>query len=125
MVGAVGVDLCKVIRIEEALARFGPRFLKRCFTPSERAYCGADAVRLAARFAAKEAVSKALGTGLRGLSWQDIEIENDAAGRPSVRLHGPAADRAAGQGIVRLEISLSHDGDYAIAFVVAVREGSR
>lgn len=119
----IGVDLVKVIRIEEAIARFGTRFLKRCFTAAERERCGADAMRLAARFAAKEAVGKALGVGLRGLSWQDIEIITDAAGRPAVRLQGRAAEVARAAGIGRCELSLAHDGDYAIAFVVAVREG--
>lgn len=118
----IGVDLVKVIRVEEALARFGTRFLYRCFTADERARCGSDPQRLAARFAAKEAVGKALGVGLKGLSWRDIEVIGDG-GRPVVRLHGRAAVRALGLGVGRCELSLSHDGDYAIAFAVAVKEG--
>lgn len=122
MIVAVGVDLVKVMRIEEALARFGTRFLARCFTAGERAHCGADPQRLAARFAAKEAVVKALGSGLRGLSWRDIEVCSDG-GRPAVQLHDRAAARARELGVARFELSLSHDGDYAIAFAVAIKEG--
>lgn len=123
VIAGIGVDLVKVIRVEEALARFGTRFLNRCFTAGERERCGVDAVRLAARFAAKEAVGKALGTGLSGLSWHDIEVIGGVGGHPAVRLHGRAAARARELGVGRCELSLAHDGDYAIAFVVAVKEG--
>lgn len=122
MIAGIGVDMVKVIRVEEALARFGTRFLARCFTAVERQHCGLDAKRLAARFAAKEAVSKALGSGISGLSWRDIEIVTSACGRPAVVLHDRAAALASEAGIARCEVSLSHDGDYAVAFVVAVGE---
>jgi holo-[acyl-carrier protein] synthase len=102
----------------------GDRFTERCFTEGERAYADASAAvrgeRYAARFAAKEAVLKALGTGLReGIDWQDIEVLRDAAGAPSLEISGAAAVLAATRGIRRWFVSLSHAGGMAMASVIA------
>ena len=126
MIIGTGVDLIEVERIERALRRHGRRFLDRLFTPAEIEYCEAGGAlkchRLAARFAAKEAALKALGTGLRdGLNWTDIEVVRDPLGKPALRLSGKAADLAAQQGIAQVHVSLSHAKDYAVAQVVAVR----
>lgn len=126
MIIGTGVDLIEVERIERALSRHGQRFLDRLFTPAEVQYCEGGGAqkshRLAARFAAKEATLKALGTGLRnGLNWTDIEVIRDPLGKPALRLTGKAADLAAQQGITQLHVSLSHAKDYAVAQVVAVR----
>ena len=119
-----GVDLIEIARIERVLARYGDRFLERVFTPAEILYCRARPAELAARFAAKEAVSKALGVGVRmmardGINWREAEIVGDARGKPLVRLHGHAAERAAELGLSEWAVSLSHAQDHAIAFVVA------
>jgi holo-[acyl-carrier protein] synthase len=115
----VGVDLIEVERIETMIARYGDRFLTRVFTARELQYCRGQVQSLAARFAAKEAVSKALGTGLNGLAWREIEIVSDARGKPSVQLSGQAAQRAAQMQIKNFALSLSHTRAHAIAFVVA------
>jgi len=91
---SVGVDIIEIERIEAVLRRHGERFLQRVYTPAERAYCRGRVPELAARFAAKEAVSKALGTGLRGIAWQEMEILGDERGKPLVNLHGRAKARA-------------------------------
>jgi holo-[acyl-carrier protein] synthase len=116
---AVGVDLVEVRRVEASAARYGARFYDRVFTPQEQAYCADHAARLAGRFAIKEAVGKALGTGIGDVRWVDIEIYSDERRRPLVMLHGAAADLAAELGLVVWEVSLSHTQDHAIAFVVA------
>ncbi len=118
-----GIDLIEVSRIREMLDRHPDRFAERVFTQRERDYA-ADRKRgvesLAARFAAKEAVFKALGTGWRdGLAWTEIEIMNDAMGKPSVVLTGAAAARAASLGIDSWQISLSHTADHAMASAIA------
>ena len=115
----IGVDLVEVHRIEEALARHGERFLQRVFTPGEQAHCEGRAHALAARWAAKEAVAKALGTGVGDVSWREIEIVCDVRGRPYVQLHGAAQELADRLGVREWAISLSHTGEYAVAFVVA------
>jgi len=115
----IGVDLIKVKRIAGLMERYGARFLQRVFTERELAACGDRPERLAARYAAKEAVSKALGTGIGPVAWGEIEVVNDDAGRPELVLHGGAADLAAGLGLRQWAISLSHTQDQAIAFVVA------
>jgi holo-[acyl-carrier protein] synthase len=120
---SVGVDLVDVPRIARLLQ--DPGAAPRLLTASERAYCsarpGAAAEHAAARFAAKEAVLKAFGTGLRdGLRWVDVEVVNDPDGRPSIRLHGAARALAARRGLRAIEISLSHTADLAIAHAVAV-----
>lgn len=116
---AAGVDLVSVHRIARLLAEHGERFERRVFTPQERADCNGRADSLAARWAAKEAVAKALGTGFGPISFLDIEIVRDEAGCPQVRLHGAAAARAHNRGLRRWALSLSHDGGLAIAFVIA------
>lgn len=120
MVLRVGVDMIEVGRIERSMQRFGERFFARFFTSRERELCGRDAQRLAARFAAKEAVAKALGTGIGDIAWVDIEIVGDERGRPVLRLHRAAAQVAAALGLTTWEVSLSHTETQAIAFVVAV-----
>ncbi len=120
----VGVDLIEIARVERMLTRYGDRFLERVFTPAEILYCRARPAELAARFAAKEAVAKALGVGMRmiardGINWQDAEIIGDARGKPLIRLHGRAAERAGQLGLTEWAVSLSHTREHAIAFVVA------
>ena len=120
----VGIDLIEIPRFERALARYGPRLLGRVFTPAEVHYCRGRTAELAARFAAKEAVSKALGVGMRmlapdGIAWQEAEILGDGRGKPFVWLYGRAAARANELGIVEWAVSLSHTRDNAIALVVA------
>lgn len=116
---AAGVDLVSVHRIARLLAEHGERFERRVFTPQERADCNGRADSLAARWAAKEAVAKALGTGFGPINFRDIEIARDEAGCPQVRLHGAAAALAHSRGLRRWALSLSHDGGLAIAFVIA------
>lgn len=116
----VGVDLIDVIRVEQALTRYGERFLRRCFTPDEQVYCAAHAERLAVRLAAKEAVGKALGTGIGDVGWLEIEVAGDERGRPVLQLHGEAARLAESLGLCQWEISLSHTATQAIAFVVGM-----
>ena len=117
-VNAVGVDIIEIERIERALAKFGPRFLARVFTPLEAAFCRGRVSELAARFAAKEAVMKALGTGARGVAWREIEVLPNHRGKPLVYLHGRAAKRAERIGLTALDISMSHSREFAVAFVV-------
>jgi holo-[acyl-carrier protein] synthase len=116
----IGVDLIDVARVEKTLAKYGERFLVRCFTPGERHYCADRPERLAARLAVKEAVGKALGTGIGDVAWLDIEIAGDERGRPVLQLHGAAARLAKSLGLCNWEISLSHTATQAIAFVVAL-----
>lgn len=122
MVHAVGVDLIEIARVAEALARWGERFLRRVYTAREVAFCRGRVPELAARFAAKEAVSKALGTGMWGVAWREIEVLPDGRGRPNIHLHGRARQRAQTLGLGSFAISLSHSRDHAIAFVLAVCE---
>lgn len=119
-----GVDLIEIARIAGVLERHPRRFLDKVFTPEEVAYCRGRVAELAVRFAAKEAISKALGTGLRGVFFREMEIHNDRRGKPLVRLHGAAARRAAELGIKTLEVSLSHTDELAIAQVVGLARGS-
>jgi holo-[acyl-carrier protein] synthase len=119
-----GVDLIEIERIERALARYGDRFLVRVFTPLEVLYCRGRVAELAARFAAKEAVSKALGVGVRilardGIHWKDVEVVGDHRGKPTVRLFGRAAERAEELGLTEWAVSLTHTKEHAMAFVVA------
>ena len=115
---SVGVDIIEIDRVAATLARFGDRFLQRVYTASEIAYCRGRAPQLAARFAAKEAVMKALGTGTRGVGWQEVEVTRKRSGEPGIALHGRAAIRAEKLGIDRLALSLSHSRNYAVASVV-------
>ncbi len=119
-----GIDLVPVARIAKMVADHNDRFLERCFTPAERAY-NADSRRyhehLAARFAAKEAVMKALGTGLAdGICWTDIEVVRGAAGQPGLQLSGKAAIVAATLGIHHWVFSLTHTDELAMASVIGV-----
>jgi len=114
-----GVDLVEIDRVAAVIGRWGDRFLTRVFTDAERAYCRGRVPELAVRFAAKEAVSKALGTGIVGMAWRDIEVVPDPRGKPLVVLHNRARARATELGLTALEISLSHSRDMAIAMVVA------
>lgn len=116
----IGVDIIEVERIRRAAERHGDRFYKRLFTQAEYERCKGHYPALAARFAAKEAVAKALGTGIGDVCWTEIEVVNDERGKPDVLLHGAAADLAAQLGLTQWSISLSHTRDEAIAFVVAV-----
>jgi len=115
-----GVDLITVERVADGLDRFGERFLQRIFTAGERQDCEDSIMRLAARLAGKEAVAKALGTGIGEVSWVEIEIRSQAkTHRPQLLLHGAAAEIAAELGLTHWDISLSHTREHAIAFVVA------
>jgi holo-[acyl-carrier protein] synthase len=121
---AAGVDLVEIARVERILARHGDRFLARVFTSQEVGYCRSRPAELAARFAAKEAVAKALGVGVRmmareGIDWRDAEIVGDHLGKPQIQLHGRAAQRAQALNLTDWEVSLSHTRELAIAFVVA------
>jgi len=118
---SVGVDLAEIPRIRGALQRWGERFLRRVYTPAEVAYCHGKLPELAARFAAKEAIAKALGTGLVGVSWVEMEVLADRHGKPQVTLHGRALARAQMLGLDEWAISLTHTDSVAAAFVVAIR----
>jgi holo-[acyl-carrier protein] synthase len=120
-----GVDLIELDRVRRLVERHGDRALERVYTPTELAHCRGRVPELAARFAAKEAVAKALGVGLRimardGVHWHDVETLSDGKGKPHVHLHGRAAIRAAELGLTDWSISLSHGQDVAVAFVVAI-----
>lgn len=122
----LGIDIIKVDRIRETIARFGPRFTGRVLTPAEQRYVRDRPETMAGRWAAKEAVSKVLGLGVRGIGWRDIEVERLPTGQPSVRLHGRAAARAEQLGMVRIALSISHESDYAVAIAFGVRtQGGR
>jgi holo-[acyl-carrier protein] synthase len=119
-----GVDLVSIPRVERVVHLHGERFLARVYTPSEAGWCRGRVPELAARFAAKEAVSKALGVGMRilhpeGILFLDVEVLPDPRGKPHVLLHGRAAERAAELGLREWAISLSHEREMAIAMVVA------
>lgn len=114
-----GVDIIEVERVRRTLDRHGERFCARCFTPGELARCAGRAPALAARFAAKEAVAKALGTGIGDVAWREIEVVHDERGRPDLVLHGAAAALAEGLHLVEWSISLAHTREHAVAFVVA------
>ena len=122
MVRGIGSDIVEIERIARALRAHPERFRVRVFSDGERAYCDGrphPPQHFAARFAAKEACMKALGTGrAQGVRWTDVEVTRDPSGRPELRLHGRAAQRASELGITRCHLSLSHDGDRALAFVV-------
>ena len=116
---STGVDILEIDRLKDVIERHGERFLKRVYTPRELAQVGNNTASLAARFAAKEAVSKALGTGLGIVSFQHVEILRDEARAPVLYLHGKARQRADLLGLQTWSVSLSHTDEHAIAFVVA------
>jgi holo-[acyl-carrier protein] synthase len=117
-----GVDLIEIDRFTRAYRRYDQRLLKRLFTPTELVENGENMASLAARFAAKEAVAKAFGTGIGNISWQDIEIHRGASGEPVLHLHGEAQKTAKQQNITTWSLSLSHTQNHAIAIVVAMVE---
>lgn len=117
----VGIDIIKVERIRASIERFGERFAKRVLTPAEQRYVRMRPETFAGRWAAKEAVSKVLGLGVRGIGWRDIEVERLPTGQPAVRLHGRAAARAEQLGMERIALSISHESDYAVAIAFGVR----
>ncbi len=122
MILGTGIDVAEVPRIREAAERHGPRFLERICTPAEIAYVESKAnryERVAARFAAKEAGMKAIGTGWRhGVRWRDFEVVNQPSGRPTLRLHGVAARVAERMGVRSVSLSLTHTSEQAVAFVI-------
>jgi len=120
MLPYTGVDLIEVERIRQVVARHGKRFLRRVFTARELAQVGQNTSSLAARFAAKEAVAKALCTGIGEVGWKDVEILRGEAREPRLHLHGAAVRRAEELGLDRWSVSLSHTREHAIAFVVAL-----
>jgi len=122
---AHGIDIMEIARIEEAINSLGDRFLKRIYTEGEIKYCRGHVPELAVRFAGKEAVMKALGTGVRGVFWRDIEILPDQRGAPLVYLNGSARSRADELGIRELAITLSHSREYAVASVVGEKNEDR
>jgi len=123
MVLGLGTDLIETGRVQESIDRFGERFLERIFTAEEIAYCQRKkknaAESFAARFAAKEAGAKALGTGIsRGVSWKEFEVRRAVSGQPSLHLSGRAAELAESLGVRRVQLSLTHSRELAIAVVV-------
>jgi holo-[acyl-carrier protein] synthase len=121
-VRGIGIDVCKVERISESLKRFGERMERRLFTPDELAYCRGfkdPMPHLAARFAAKEAASKALGTGIAGgVGWTQIEVVQPGGRKPTLRLSGAALERFTAMGATTSHVSISHDGGLGVACVV-------
>lgn len=118
----IGTDIIEIPRIEEAITRWGERFLKRVYTETELELCHNNMPSLAARFAGKEAVIKALGPQDNRLGWKEIEILSEPNGKPAVHLHGKAQNQAHSLGLDRLDISLSHSREYAIAFAIGATE---
>jgi holo-[acyl-carrier protein] synthase len=117
----LGIDIIKVDRIRAAIDKFGARFSGRVLTTAEARYVRGRPETFAGRWAAKEAVSKVLGLGVRGIGWRDIEIERMPTGQPAVRLHGRAASRAEQLGMARIAVSITHEADYAVAIAFGVR----
>jgi holo-[acyl-carrier protein] synthase len=122
MIVGSGIDIAEVPRIKNSIDRFGERFLKRIYTTGEIRYCKSKAnsvERYAARFAAKEAAMKALGTGWsHGVRWRDIEVSREPGGRPTLVFHGKAAEFAGRMGALHVALSLSHTSEQAIAQVI-------
>jgi len=122
MIIGSGIDLVEIDRIQHSMDRYGQRFLDRVYTPAEQAYClrrRKAAESLAARFAAKEAGAKALGTGIsRGVNWLEIEVLREPSGRPSLKFHGRAAEIASRLGVAHAALSITHTATLAMASVV-------
>ncbi len=122
MIVGTGIDIAEVPRIEAAIQRFGDRFLRRIFTPEEIRYCESKrnrGERYAARFAAKEAAVKAIGTGWsRGVAWTDVEVRREPGGRPTIAFRGKAGEFAARLGVKRASLSLTHTREHAMAMVI-------
>lgn len=117
-----GVDIIEIPRIKRVFERYGERFLRRIYTEREIAYCRGRAPQLASRFAAKEATMKALGTGVRGIRWRDIEVVRGRGQAPRIELHGTAQARADRLGLTDIALSLSHSREFAVASVVGDSE---
>jgi len=115
-----GVDLIEVARIEEVVSRHGKHYLERIYTPSELELCGKRAESLAGRFAAKEAVAKALGCGIGDVEWKEIEILGDEQNAPVLHLYGKATQKAQELNLTSWSVSISHDQSHVVAFVVAI-----
>ncbi len=126
MIVGTGIDIVEVPRIAASIARFGDRFLHRVFTDAEVQYCQSKpnaSERFAARFAAKEAAMKALGTGWRGgIAWREVEVRREPGGRPTVAFNGKAAEFAARLNATRASLSLSHTEQHAVASVILEKE---
>jgi holo-[acyl-carrier protein] synthase len=122
MIIGSGIDLTEIARIQRSIDRFGNRFLNRVYTSAEQVYCLSKrnaAESFAARFAAKEAGAKALGTGIsHGVAWLEIEVIRQPGGRPTIRFHGRAAENAARLGVAHAALSLTHTASLAMASVV-------
>jgi holo-[acyl-carrier protein] synthase len=122
MIVGSGIDLVEIGRIQQSVERYGQRFLDRVYTAAEQAYClrkRKSAESLAARFAAKEAGAKALGTGIsRGVNWLEIEVIRELGGRPALRFHGRAAEIAERMGVAHTALSITHTADLSMASVV-------
>ena len=119
MILRTGVDLIEISRIEEVITRHGKRYLERIYTPAELAQFGHETESLAGRFAAKEAVAKALGCGIGAVTWQEIEVLGDEQNAPGLKLYGAAAQKAKELGLESWSVSISHSMSHAVAVVVA------
>lgn len=128
MIVGTGIDITEIERIRVAHARYGPRFLDRIYTPAEQAYClkkRNSAESLAARFAAKEAAAKSLGTGIsRGVHWLEFEVVREPSGRPTLRMSGRALQIARHLGVGRIALSLTHTDSLAMASVLLERDST-
>lgn len=118
---AVGVDIIEVERVRKVYEHHDERFLRRVFTEMEVRQCRGKITRLAGRFAAKEAISKALGTGLHGVAWREMEVVQLRSGRPTVRLHGNAKKRAELLGLTAFDVSIADLSTFSIAIAVAIQ----
>jgi holo-[acyl-carrier protein] synthase len=122
MIVGSGIDIAEIGRIQQSMDRYGSRFLDRVYTAAEQAYClrkRKSAESFAARFAAKEAGAKALGTGISfGVNWLEIEVVREPSGRPTIKFHGRAAQIASHLGVAHAALSITHSGDLAMASVV-------
>jgi len=118
---SVGIDMIELDRVRAVLRKHPERFIHRVYTPAEAAFCRGRVPELAARFSAKEAVMKALGTGARSVAWRDIEVLPDQRGKPLVYLYGGAAERAERIGLEAIDISLTHLETFAVASVVCTQ----
>ena len=129
MILGIGTDLTEVARIRQSIERYGERFVNRIYTEAERQYAASKAnadERFAARFAAKEAGMKAIGTGWRhGVTWQDFEVVNEPSGRPTLKLHSVAREIADRMGVQHISISLTHTAEIAFAIVILENETSK
>lgn len=126
MISGTGIDIVEINRFRKILNKGNNAFVERVFTKQEQQYCNGakdPSGRFAGRFAAKEAVLKALGTGLRGMRWLDIEVVRNDDGKPDIHLHGAASQLAASEGITSFYLSISHCREYAVAQAISWREG--